>query len=105
MLIMSQDRKSLYTLEGLSDVFLSTAYGDIKEGEPVKVLASLPRDVEGIAILGAYKSEGRAMEILEEIANKYGEYLKCDGGYNPFTGSTTSPAAFAIPKVYRMPEE
>lgn len=104
MLIMSQDRKSLYTLEGLSEICLSSTYGDYQDGESVKIIATLPRDVEAVMPLGTYKNETRAMEVLDEIANEYGKYLKYDGRVNPIAYTATPPFAFSPPKVYRMPE-
>ena len=92
MLIMSQDRKCLLNLENAGTLFLSSYYGDYKEGKPVKVLASFPLAEDVTEGLGEYESEARAMEVLEEIVQEYGPYFK-------------AASAFARPKVYRMPEK
>jgi len=105
MLIMSQDRKCLLNLEKVSTLFLSSYYGDYKEGKPVKVLASFPLAEDVTEGLGEYQSEARAMEVLEEIATEYSNFMKVDGGCNPLTGAYTQPFAFVHPKVYRMPEK
>lgn len=68
-------------------------------------LASFPGDDDAALPLGTYENEARAMEVLEEIAAKYEEFLKSDGGYNPFSGNSIPPTAFSHPKVYRMPEK
>lgn len=97
MLIMSQSRDSLLNVESTSEIFLSSSFGEYSGG-PVKVLASFPLAEDVTANLGEYESEARAKEVLEEIVNEYGKYLKTDGG------PLATPFAFAPPKVYKMPE-
>lgn len=104
MLIMTQNRKNLLNLESLGSMFLSSCYGDY-DGGPVKILASYPLADDVTETLGEYESEARAVEVLDEIATEYGKYLKCDGGVNPISYTTTPPFAFNYPKVYRMPEK
>ena len=53
---------------------------------------------EGI-IIGKYKNKERAKEVLEEIVNKYTEYLTIN---NPEQGTI---GIYDRPKVYEMPEE
>lgn len=93
MLIMSQNRKSLLNLESAGEIFLSSAYGDYHEGEPVKVLASFPLAEDVTVNLGEYKSEARAMDVLDVIAQSYARHTLPQGGL-----------AFVPPKVYQMPE-
>lgn len=104
MLIMSQSRNSLLNLESVGEVFLSSAFGDYNGG-PVKVLASYPLAEDVTANLGEYESEARAMEVLEEIVNEYGKYLKTDGGPLATANFYAPPFAFTPPKVYKMPEK
>ena len=105
MLIMSQNKKCLLNMEQVGTVFLSSLYGDHKEGKPVKVLASFPLAEDVTESLGEYESEARAMEVLDEIATEYTNYMKADGELNPFTRTQTQAFAFDHPKVYRMPEK
>ena len=104
MLIMSQDRKCLLNLENAGTLFLSSYYGDYKEGKPVKVLASFPLAEDVTEGLGEYQSEARAMEVLGEIADEYGKYLSTAGGPLATVEAYVQPFAYAPPKVYRMPE-
>lgn len=104
MLIMTQNRKCLFNLERAGTLFLSSYYGDYEEGKPVKVLASLPLAEDVTEDLGVYESEARAMEVLEEIVNEYGKYLKTEGGPLATANFYAPPFAFVPPKVYRMPE-
>ncbi len=99
MLIMSQNKKCLLNMEQVGTVFLSSLYGDHKEGKPVKVLASFPLAEDVTESLGEYESEARAMEVLEEIVQEYGMYFRTEGSAHK------AAFAFARPKVYRMPEK
>jgi len=99
MLIMSQSRKSLLNLESASEIFLSSAYGDYNGG-PVMVLASFPLAEDVTTNLGEYESEARAMEVLDEIMELYGKFIKTTR-----TPGRAVTFAFAPPKVYRMPEK
>lgn len=103
MLIMSQSRDSLLNVESTSEIFLSSSFGEYSGG-PVKVLASFPVAEDVTANLGEYESEARAKEVLEEIVNEYGKYLKTDGGPLATANFYAPPFAFAPPKVYKMPE-
>ena len=104
MLIMSQNRKCLFNLEKAGTMFLSSYYGDYEEGKPVKVLASFPLAEDVTENLGEYESEARAMEVLGEIADEYGKYMKTEGGFLATANFYAPPFAFAPPKVYKMPE-
>lgn len=103
MLIMTQDRKCLFNLENAGSLFLSSYYGDYEEGKPVKVVASLPVAEDVTETLGVYESEARAMEVLGEIAQSYGEGYEIDGDIHPEYGYVNCRT---IPnrKVYQMPE-
>ena len=90
---------------GLEAVFLSSLYGDHEEGKPVKVLAAFPLAEDVTESLGEYESEARAMEVLEEIADEYGKYLRADGGLLATANFYAPPFAFAPPKIYKMPLE
>ena len=71
MLIVSQNRKCLLNMERAGTVFLSSLYGDHEEGKPVKVLAAFPLAEDVTESLGEYKSEARAMEVLEVSTNPH----------------------------------
>ncbi len=101
MLIMCQNKKSIVNLKSTSEVFLSSCYGDYRDGDAVKVLASFPGDDDTTLPLGTYENESRAMEILDEIAKLYEGYKRTVAP-NPHT---TMTFAFEPPKVYRMPEK
>lgn len=105
MLIMSQNRKCLFNLGKAGTVFLSSMYGGYEEGKPVKVLASFPLAEDVTENLGEYESEARAMEVLGEIVDEYGKYLKTEGGPLATANFYVQPFAFAPPKVYKMPEK
>lgn len=104
MLIMSQSRKALLNLDRASELFLSSVYGDYNGG-PVKVLASYPLAEDVTTDLGTYESEERAKEVLEEIFDKYSQYLKTEGGPLATANFYAPPFAYDPPKVYRMPEK
>lgn len=103
MLIMTQNKKNLINLDSLGSMFLSSCYGRYNGGR-VRVLASYPLSEDVTEILGEYENEARAMDVLEEIATEYTNYMKVDGGFNPFTNAQTQAFAFNHPKVYRMPD-
>ena len=56
--------------------------------------------------LGTYQTEERAKEVLQEIINKYSNYLQLNGGPAIMKGDIDiQPNIFNIPKVYYMPNE
>lgn len=58
------------------------------------------------SVLGEYKTEERAKEVLQEIAQKFSSYLKLEGGPAILQGPIDiQPNIFNIPKVYEMPED
>ena len=58
------------------------------------------------SVLAKYKTEKRAKEVLQEIAQKYSSYLKLEGGPAILQGQMDiQPNIFNIPKVYEMPED
>lgn len=58
------------------------------------------------SVLGEYKTEERAKEVLQEIAQKFSSYLKLEGGPAILQGQIDiQPNIFNIPKVYEMPED
>lgn len=105
MLIMSQNRKCLFNLEKAGTLFLSSCYGHYEERKPVRALAAFPLAEDVTEILGEYENEVRAMEVLGEIADEYGNYLRTNGGPLATANFYAQPFAFAPPKVYKMPLE
>lgn len=58
------------------------------------------------SVLGEYKTEERAKEVLQEIAQKYSSYLKLEGGPAILQGQMNiQPNIFNIPKVFEMPKK
>lgn len=56
--------------------------------------------------LGEYKTEERAKEVLQEIAQKYSICLKLEGGPAILQGQMNiQPNIFNIPKVFEMPKK
>lgn len=53
--------------------------------------------------LGKYESTERAKEVLAEIAEKYREYLRVNGGPLLTQPGYVQPVVFEPPKVYEMP--
>lgn len=61
------------------------------QGKNVQVLISC---IEDALIIGKYKTEKRAKEVLQEIVNKYRQY-----------NLDNNKAVTMLPKIYEMPEE
>lgn len=58
------------------------------------------------SVLGEYKTEERAKEVLAEIVQKYSSYLQLTGGPAIMQGQMNiQPNIFNIPKTYEMPKD
>jgi len=90
MIIISQDKKQIIIFENMNiiEIFAS--------GDKFSLRAENRDDVY---VLGTYKTEERAEEILNKITLKYNEYATIQNG----TGNIHSIAV--LPKVYAMPKE
>ncbi len=59
-----------------------------------------------LKLIGLYKTEERAKEVLQEIVKKYSSYLELKGGPAVLQGQIDiQPNIFNIPKIYEMPGE
>lgn len=83
MLIVSQNKVNVLNLDKVNLIGIN------RDGE---IKARL--EINDIAVLGIYKTEERAKEVLQEIVSKYKTAL-----YN----SKTNETVVNIPKVYEMP--
>lgn len=87
MIIVSQNKRTVYNFDNIN-------YISIECGNEIRV-----DNVKSNNLLGTYKTEERAKEVLEEIKYKYAEYVELSSSRIGTTG------IYAIPKVYEMPKE
>ena len=90
MIIVSQDKKSIYNFDNIKSV-------DIVENE-VYITDDILMD-EGVKI-GEYTTEERAKEVLKEIIGKYMEYATIAN-----IAGNDIRQIYEIPKKYEMPKE
>ena len=99
MIIVSQDKGKIINFDNMTRVYITFDEGDDDVCIRTETVDSLYED------LGYYKTEGRAKEVLQEIAQKFSSYLKLEGGPAILQGQMyIQPNIFNIPKVYEMPE-
>ena len=86
MIIVSQDRKSIYNFENIKSI-------DIVDNE-IYLTDDILAD-RGTRI-GQYETEERAKEVLQEIINAYKDYrtAECDG----YTNILAKTAVYEMPK-------
>ena len=100
MIIVSQDKGKIINFDNMTRVYINFDKGDDDVCIRTETVDSLFED------LGYYKTEERAKEVLQEIAQKYSSYLKLEGGPAILQGQMDiQPNIFNIPKVYEMPED
>ncbi len=98
MIIVGQDKKTIVNFDKVKSIWIDDNVLD-KTNTEFEICA----DGE---TLGYYKTEEKAKEILQEIAEKYSSYLQLNGGPAILRGtSDIAPMVFNIPKVYIMPKE
>ncbi len=107
--IRSQDREKLYWLGGGYDCIGYEERVDIKKrrgsewAEERHTICISDGCLEEIA---EYGSKERCIEVLDEIQEVCGSYLKVEGGAVLMLGGMgVQPAAFTVPRVYQMPEK
>lgn len=88
MIIVSQDREGIINFERITNIWINKNI----EGEYFEIKA----DGE---LLGNYKTEKRAKEVLQEIVGKYIAYIEI---VSPRVGIKQISD---LPKAYIMPEE
>lgn len=100
MIIVSQDKGKIINFDNMTRVYITFDEGDDDVCIRTETVDSLYED------LGYYKTEARAKEVLQEIAQKFSSYLKLEGGPAILQGQIDiQPNIFNIPKVYEMPED
>lgn len=100
MIIVSQDKGKIINFDNMTRVYITFDEGDDDVCIRTETVDSLYED------LGYYKTEARAKEVLQEIAQKFLSYLKLEGGPAILQGQIDiQPNIFNIPKVYEMPED
>ena len=101
-------KKFLENNNNLGDIFASMLKAnleiDITKLSGYGIYAYFEKD--NWSVLAKYKTEERAKEVLQEIAQRYSSYLKLEGGPAILQGQMDiQPNIFNIPKVYEMPED
>ena len=84
MLIVSQDRNSIYNFNNVKSI-------GVLENE-IYITDNILKN-KGVRI-GYYKTEKRAQEVLQEILNRYGEY-----------NLDNNNSVTTLPKIYHIPKE
>lgn len=107
MIIVSQDKKSIVNFEQMARLYVDIWSNEEFATEPNCFCIKAEKASDNIYMfLGAYKTEKRAQEVLEEIVQKYSSYLELRGGTAVLKGtSDVQPNIFNIPKIYEMPKE
>lgn len=82
MIIVSQDKKAIVNYDKVQEIYISDKY------------ISINFELNNNEVIGQYKTEARAKEVLQEIINKYRQWNK-----------DANNAVTIIPKVYEMPKE
>lgn len=90
MIIVSQNKESIVNYENIEILGIGNPLENNNEKFGIIVNAITDNQY----ILGEYKTEERAKEVLQEIINKYGKYDIDDCN-----------AVTVFPKVYEMPEK
>ena len=102
MIIVSQDKNSIINFDNILRLYISR-YIEETITEYYIRYEDCNNSYEDI---GTYKTEERAKEVLQEIAQKFSSYLKLEGGPAILQGQIDiQPNIFNIPKVYEMPED
>ena len=100
MIIVSQDKDKIVNFDNLTQIYITQDEEKTATFIRYETVDSLYDD------LGEYKTEERAKEVLQEIAQKFSSYLKLEGGPAILQGQIDiQPNIFNIPKVYEMPED
>ena len=108
MIIISQDKMEIFNFDEIFRLYVDNWSNEEFATEPncFCIKAEKSSDNMICAFLGEYKTEERAKEVLQEIAQKFLSYLKLEGGPVILQGQIDiQPNIFNIPKVYEMPED
>lgn len=100
MIIISQDKDGIINFDNINEIRTT------KTGKILLFDNTYRSQDDCSDVLGKYKTEERAKEVLQEIAQTYSSYLKLEGGPAILQGQIDiQPNIFNIPKVYEMPKE
>ena len=91
MIIVSQDKKDIINFNNIKAI-------SIKENKIIAIGQFIIAEEDGAYILGEYKTEERAKEVLQEITNTY-DISKSSNN------SLSIPALDITHHVYKMPEK
>lgn len=104
MIIVSQDKNKIVNFNNIKTIELDRET-DFKSIIIFRETNETETGVCGLFI-GHYATKERAKEVLQEIAQKYSNYLKLEGGPAILQSQMDiQPNIFNIPKVYEMPED
>lgn len=108
MIIVSQDKMEIFNFDEIFRLYVDNWSNEefATELNYFCIKAEKSSDNMICECLGEYKTEERAKEVLQEIAQKYSSYLKLEGGPAILQWQVDiQPNIFNIPKVYEMPED
>lgn len=89
MIIVNQDKEMIVNFDNVEYIWISKL--EKNEDDTFKIVTQA---AFGNMIIGRYKTEGRAKEVLQEIISKYKQW-----------GKDANNAVTISPKVYEMPKE
>lgn len=97
MLIVSQNKEKIVNIDNCVDILLGKEYGQDEEIDMVKYVSIAYKGPYRGGLLGYYKTEERAKEVLQEIVQAYKD---C----NYYSLSETGKG-FVENDFYQMPKE
>lgn len=95
MIIISQDKKELINFDNVINITITDCE---EEGFLISAGFIVGRD-DNYRDLGYYKTQDRAMEVLQGIRFKYAEYATMQNGIGNVS------VAIILPRIYEMPKE
>lgn len=93
MIIVSQDRDRIVNINNITQIYIT------EDEERTAYFIRVETTCETYEDLGKYYTESRVREVLQEIINKYLDYVEIRN-YNGDISQICN-----IPKVYKIPEE
>lgn len=100
MLIVSQNKEKIVNIDNCVDIFLGKEYGQDEEIDIVKYVSIAYKGPYRGGLLGYYKTEERAKEVLQEIVQAYVDSKKSKEAQKVFGYSVIPSNTY-----YEMPEE
>lgn len=91
MIIVKQDKKGIVNLNNVTDIYIDRE----EDGNRFFVFYIPVSNIDGLDILGIYETEERAIEVLQEIIERYTNWNNLVYG---------QPTGLCSPK-YEMPEK